>query len=261
VWTNVETIQLAGAVTLSEAQLDNDSTFELSGTSGTVTVTSAASVDVSNVTFAFGWTDGFDITADAEGGVIVGSTAGDTFTSGAAADTFTGSGGEDTFEMENSTEAAMDAILDYSGSDDIISLDSAEGEGALSVGAAIGTGEGVDVSAADAEGEAEDIDAIVTDGVITLEGEDTAAIDTLAEWIDVATSVLESYDEAEGAAGDVNEYAVAFEFGGSTYVVTATDDEGEAEDVVVDDVIKLTGVTGVDAVNIDTTGATDINLT
>ena len=87
------------------------------------------------------------------------------------------------------------------------------------------TAEATDVSAADAEGEATDIVAIVADGVVTLTGDDSAVIDTVDEWIDVV--------EAINAAG-----IFAFEFDGDTYVVGA-DTAG-----AVTDAVQLVGVTG-----------------
>ena len=46
VWQEIEVIQLGGNVTLSEAQLDNDSTFQITGGNHVVTATGVASVDL-----------------------------------------------------------------------------------------------------------------------------------------------------------------------------------------------------------------------
>ena len=88
VWTNIETIQLGGNVTVSEAQLDNDSTFEITGGNHVVTATGVTSTDLSNITFQAGNTSSFDITGHA--------TADSTLTGSDAVDTLTGVGGDDT---------------------------------------------------------------------------------------------------------------------------------------------------------------------
>jgi hypothetical protein len=261
VWTNVEVISLAGAVTLSEAQLDNDSTFALQGTSGEITVASAASVDLSNVTFAFGWSDGFTITAANTGGVITGSSADDTLngddgandvlSGGAGADSIKGLEGADTltggtgadiflFTDNDSSGTEVDAITDFAISADKLDFEDAGTEHVANDTTAI------DVSAADADSGT--VTATVVDGVITLAGADAANIDTLAEWLAVAELVVE---DAEAGNGD-DVVLIAFEFGGSTYVAEFSfEDTGDTAELF--NVVKLTGITGITA--LDTSAA------
>jgi S-layer protein len=73
-------------------------------------------------------------------------------------------------------------------------------------------------------GASTDIQDAINNGIMTLSGADAAAVDTLAEWI----------DQAEAAIGA--DQAVAFVFGGDTYVVA--EDGTPATSLV----IKLTGV-------------------
>ena len=200
----------------------------------------------------------------------------DQVTGGAGADELTGGAGDDQFIFAtgDSTEADMDAVQDYQAAaaaldNDTLVIDSsvdtvgtADADAILSVGADIVAGDNVQVHAADADGNlvAGDLLAIVTDGILTLSGtaEDRAVIDTLGEWIDVAELALASYEATVGTdATDVAEYAIAFEFGGNTYVVSATDGNGAA-DIATDDVIQLVGVTGIVAV--DTTAAANTIL-
>jgi hypothetical protein len=77
-----------------------------------------------------------------------------------------------------------------------------------------------------------DIQDTITNGILTLSGSDAAAVDTLGEWI----------DQAEAAIGA--ESAIAFVFGGDTYVLA---NDGASN---TDLVIKLTGVSalGIDEV-------------
>lgn len=96
---------------------------------------------------------------------------------------------------------------------------------------------GIDVSAADALGTATDISASVNDGIVTVDGTESARIDTLAEWIDVIEALQGDATSNNNAAATV----YAFEFDGSTYVVETV--VGNTED----NTIELTGVTGIEA--------------
>jgi hypothetical protein len=108
------------------------------------------------------------------------------------------------------------AISDFNNAVDVI-FDAA-GTG---IGADVIAAEGEDVSgAADPDAEATDILAIVSDGVVSLIGDDADEIDTVEEWIAVVALL------------DTGIYA--FEFDGSTYVVNQ--DETDA--------VQLVGVTG-----------------
>ena len=78
VWINIEEINVAGGTTLSEAQLDNDSTFEITGSNATITATGVLSTDLSNVTFEAGNTSSFDIIGHATSdSTLTGSDADD----------------------------------------------------------------------------------------------------------------------------------------------------------------------------------------
>ncbi|MDC6471618.1 hypothetical protein PQZ11_01000 [Luminiphilus sp.] len=99
VWTNIEVLNVAGAVTLSEAQLDNDTTFQVKGANTTITATGVTSTDLSGVTFQAGNSTGFDITGHATAdSTLTGSDAGDTLTGVAGDDTLSGGAGADTLE-------------------------------------------------------------------------------------------------------------------------------------------------------------------
>ncbi len=152
----------------------------------------------------------------------------DEFTIGAVGGELTLGAGDDTV-IFNGDGVAIDAedaatgvvvISDFGNTSDVI-FD------ALGTGIAddLITAEATDVSAADAEADATDIVAVVTDGVVTLTGDDSDVIDTVEEWIDVI--------EAINATG-----IFAFEFESDTYVVHA-DTAG-----AVTDAVQLVGVTG-----------------
>ena len=182
--------------------------------------------------------DVVEITGMSSAETIVGSSANDRIVSGGGADLITGGGGDDTFVFASgdSTAAAMARITDYKASDgkntesDTIDLASTTITGDVAVAS------DVDVSSA-AEGAGDDeIFAEVDDGIVTLFGLNRDRIDTLEEWIAVL-----------GVNGVVNNNdAAAFEFDGNTYLMS----DG--------DIIELTGVTGITA--IDTTAADDTLL-
>ena len=199
----------------------------------------------------------------------------DVVSAGAGSDSITVAGG-DAEDFDTISNLDVDAAEASNNDQDTILLDTTTGEGELAVQVDLGAGEEVDVAgAADAEDgvDAGDVVATVTDGVMTLaadtEGEgtaeDLAAFDTLQEYVDAALLVLAGNDtgaegDTEGAGVDIDEYAVAFVFGGATYVVTALDDEAAAAEagVTLDDVVKLTGLSGEET--LVTAGAADAIL-
>jgi len=81
------------------------------------------------------------------------------------------------------------------------------------------------------------VTATVSDGVITIGGNDAALVDTIGE----IKAIFEAIDTASTA--DV----AAIEMGGNTYVITDNSSN------VTQDIIKLTGLTGV--TDVSTTGA------
>ena len=201
-------------------------------------------------------TNGDDILIGFAGDDVVSGGAGDdTFILGAGADTVTGGAGSDIFviALGNSAEATFDTVTDYAvvtaagAVVDTLDIVTAGADATLDAGADIAAG-AVNVGTADADGvlAAADITAVVADGILTIDGDtaDVAVIDTLAEFVDVATLALGSY--SGGAA--VDDYAIAFEFGGDTYLVYA--DETAAGAVTVNDVIMLEGLTDVTAVDL-----------
>jgi len=163
-----------------------------------------------------------------------------TIDAGTGADTITGTSAADTFVFaaNDSLEAKMDTITDFTVADDTLDVASTD------VTVAIASGAGVDVKGAIASGGgAETVTAIVTNGIVTLEGADAGDIDTLAEWIDVLEIGLVVADDDNAA----------FEFGGDTYFFQDNTSATGGHDI-----IKLTGVTGITA--IDTTAAANTLL-
>ena len=265
--------ELATSVVEQASNFTALNTFNASGSTGGVTVSLA---NATQGVVATGG-DGDDVfTGSGFADEISMDDGNDQVTGGAGADELSGGAGDDQFIFAtgDSTETDMDSILDYQAAaaaleNDTLVLDSsnddvgtADADAILSVGADILASDTVEVHTADAAGNlvSGDLLAIVTDGILTLSGstEDRAAINTLSEWIDVAELVLASYETTVGTdAADVAEYAIAFEFGGNTYVVSATDGNGAA-DVATDDVIQLVGVT--DSIALDTTAAANTIL-
>ncbi|MCR9140233.1 MAG: hypothetical protein NXI27_29930 [Alphaproteobacteria bacterium] len=210
---------------------------------------------------------GDDVVTDAGTGadVIDGGTGNDTIEGGAGGDIITTGAGDDTIVIAsgNSVESDFDSIRDFESSAasdfDTIQLDdtsddagTADAGVVLQIHGDIAAGAGTrDVSGADSDLVATDIDAVVTNGVMTLEGDDAAAIDTLAEWIDAAMLALNAEEDADSSAplgsdaADVVEYAIAFEFDNNTYVVTAQDTDASADTALVqDDIVELAGISG-----------------
>ena len=172
---------------------------------------------------------------------INGGAGNDSITGGTGADALTGGEGDDTFTyaLDDSTEAAPDAIADLAIASDVIDLtatvlvtDVEDVEG--------GTEHG---------GEAGDVDANVDNGVMTLavgEGEaaDVTAYNTLAEFMDIAELAVEAGLGAEGE--DVASAALAFAVGEDTYVTQWSYDHGTTS-ATVENVIKITGVSSITA--------------
>jgi Ca2+-binding RTX toxin-like protein len=116
VWTEIEKIQLGGNVTLSEAQLDNDTTFQITGSNGVITATGVVSTNLSDVSFQSGNTSTFNITGHAtSNSSLTGSDAADTLTGVAGADTLTGGLGDDILDGA----AGNDVITGGAGADTI----------------------------------------------------------------------------------------------------------------------------------------------
>lgn len=230
-WQNIEILQLAGNTTLSLAQLDNDTSYEIVGANGVITATGVTSIDLSNVSFQAGNTSSYNLTGTGAADTITGSDAvdviaggngndtingglgADTITGGAGLDTMTGGGANDTFIFGNSdsTKASIDVIVDYANGD-IIDY----GVGAITT-----------TANADAAGEA----TINANGLVTGYNGAAATFDTLDEkltQIDLGIG---------GTAGQ----AAVFTHDGKTYLYIAvgTNTANDGTDLV----IELTGVT------------------
>jgi Ca2+-binding RTX toxin-like protein len=170
---------------------------------------------------------------------ITGGAGNDSITGGLKGDILTGGAGSDTFVFTTLNSTAntttvltnMDKISDFN----IAQFDKLDLVNANTVIADDVT-VAVDVSAADADGLAADINATVANGIVTLAGDDIASIDTVAEWIDVVETAGVLLDTAAQTG------IIAFELDGNTYVYEATTS-------TMDNIIELTGVAGIDAVS------------
>jgi hypothetical protein len=213
-----------------------------------------------------------DVTNATQGVVMTGGSGDDNFTGSGLADeidlgdgdnTYMASVGADTVTLGDgandldysvatgdSTEADMDVITGFNAVEDAANVDTYH---VVANGVAEDVTVGVDVSGADAAGDATDIDATVTDGIISITGDDASAIDTLAEWIDVA----ETSGVVVAAAASQNATA-AFEFDGATYIIERDETGGDTNTDVTINIVKLAGITDIDAV--DTTAAADTIL-
>lgn len=239
----------ATAVTLNGSDLNEQVltvfTADDFDTNTTVNVTAdATKTDLSGITLSK--IDKFNINgaAAATAETIIGTKGNDTITGNAttaeAADVITGGTGKDTFvfaTLTSGTSAAgteslvdMVKITDFKISEeDKLKLTSTTKAADVAASATL------DISGATTETESGNLYGVIKDGIFTANGlsADTDNLDTLAEWVDAAQVMMTT--EANTAA-DV----LAFEFSGNTYVVT-----NEAVNDALDNVIELTGVTGV----------------
>lgn len=208
--------------TVDASDTTGDFTIDVSGASQGVVITSGSGDD--EITGS----DYADIISTGDGDDYIYGTTG--------ADSLTGGDGEDVFDFSSadlSTTTEWTTIEDFAATaTDADQITTVSGAAEADTGT-------TDVSAADDD--VGTVTARITDGVIALGGLDKANIDTLDEWIAVAQIMLEV---DAGVAG-----VLAFEFDGDTYVVDAGADD------VIDNIIELTGVTGIDTV--DTTAGAD----
>ncbi|MCP5330242.1 MAG: hypothetical protein H7A05_05935 [Pseudomonadales bacterium] len=254
---NMTALNITGTAALSytlTAGTNAIKTIDASASTGNVTINVSAFAGTERVTIK-GSQGVNTITGDdaAFGESITGGAKGDTITAGEGADAITGAGGRDAFVFADgdSDSAAMDKISDFgkvtvaSTAAEVTAMSSIAnfqsstiGKGGdnadvLDVGTAAATLAGAqtatDVKAAISGGAGtETVTAVETaKGILTLGGADAGLINTLSEWIAVANTMA-------AANGDT----VAFEFNGNTYVF-------QQESVGVDNVVELTGVTGV----------------
>lgn len=217
---DMTSLSIAASVVTGEAdEADDTLTVNVAANEATTDLSALVVADVAAIATV--------ITGQATAETIKGTNANDTIIAGGGADVLSGGAGADIFEFaaDDSAEAAMASITDFKVAEfDVLDLEA----GVVTADAAA-----TDVSAVTSEtGDA--VTASVTDGIMTLAGDDAANIDTLAEWIDAAEVML---DATSGVAD-----TLAFEFSGNTYVIE------QGTDDAVDNVIELTGVSGLAAV-------------
>ncbi len=228
-----ETVTVNGATGLTTE------TINLSG----ITIDSTVGEDNGIAPTATVFINGQDAVKD----TITGTSASDQIEGGTGKDVITGGAGDDFFVFadDDSLEASMAKITDYqaaaaSSDNDKLVLGTTTTLTAADNVVDVATNGTAPVQAifADAVGTV-DI-AFSAKGIMTLVGTsaDVALADTLAEYIDIAESVL-------AVSGDL----VAFEFGGNTYVL---EDDGVVDTSTV---LELTDV--VDIVGISATAAAD----
>jgi len=214
---------------------------------------SSVTTDLSGLTFNTALNKNVtDVTTTLDDGytnVFTGSTVIDVVNASTGQDTITiSNGGVDViaFAAGDSTEAKMDKIIGFTAG---LQTSAANGDKLDLVGTPViltaGTAaDGVvtadtSVASAVAGGTSSTVTATISSGLMTISGAGAGSIDTLAEWIDAATILV---DTAFVDVGD----AVAFEFGSNTYVyvvATASATAGDAsDDVATFDVIELTGL-------------------
>jgi hypothetical protein len=209
VWTGVEIMTLlgGGTVTLSEAQIDNDATFQVRGGNSTISVT-GNTIDVSGVTFLAGNTSFFSLVGAGTADTLTGSDAGDDLDGNAGADTLTGGLGADSFIFATGdtgqTLATADTVTDFSSSQ----------------------GDKIDLTV--------DISGLV-DGTNYVEADGAATADFAAFLVNAAASAAFTGT----TAGNVY---VEYDVGGSGNAWLIVDEDGDGTVNAGDTVIILTGV-------------------
>ena len=217
------------------------------GTNGKLVITGDKHLDLtegvggSNATVdASGFTGQLQVKTTTGNNTLIGGSNKDVLEGGSGVDTYTGNGGADTFKIgvgeagttgaENITDFALGVggdILDLNGSTAFSIL--ADRTTALDVKTAITSVEGTDT-----------LTATVSKGIITLAGNATAKIDTVAE--------LKAIFELLDTDSQIDVGAIVM--GGNTYVLI----DNNAATGVVQDIVQLVGVTS--AVGVSTTAAT-----
>lgn len=182
------------------------------------------------------------LTGSAAKDVIVGGAGDDIITGGTGVDTLTGGAGSDTFKFANGDAGitGTEKITDYTTGTggDILDL------ATTTLLANNSTG----VSVINAVNGAVDLTATVKNGVITLTGADVGLVDTIGE-----LKAIFEVMSGTGVGNATTANVAAIQMGGNTYVITdsATD--------VTQDIIQLTGVTGITAIS-GTAGAHNIQI-
>jgi hypothetical protein len=226
-------------VTISAASFEGNLTA--TAISGNITIKAGSGKDI--------------LTGGSGSDAIDGGAGSDALNGAAGADVYTGGAGRDSFAISNSgtTASSFDSIMDFS----VISAALTSAQAAtLSLGTGFGAAmyssitlggaetdvlvfaaasslateaSGIDVATASANTAATITASISAKGVVTLAGADAGLVDTLVEWVGIASTM----------AGTNGNDAV-FEFEGDTYVFQQT-----ASAKGADTMVQLVGVTGV----------------
>ena len=226
-------------VTISAASFEGNLTA--TAISGNITIKAGSGKDI--------------LTGGSGSDAIDGGAGSDALNGAAGADIYTGGAGRDSFAISNSgtTASSFDSIMDFS----VISAALTSAQAAtLSLGTGFGAAmyssitlggaetdvlvfaaasslateaSGIDVATASANTAATITASISAKGVVTLAGADAGLVDTLVEWVGIASTM----------AGTNGNDAV-FEFDGDTYVFQQT-----AAAKGADTMVQLVGVTGV----------------
>jgi hypothetical protein len=277
--TNYEILQIGGNTTLSEAQIDNDSSFEIQGGNHVITVTGAAAttIDLSTVSFEAGNTTSFAINAGATSSTITGSdgvdviTGGngvdtisggkgaDTLNGGAGIDSLTGGDGADTFVIANAV-LNRDVVNTYVEDSDFIALSAGETTVAtaannlpvLDVNTVAAGGGGGAYAATGAPTNASDVIILSTAALTTgTNGGDLSAATDGTELLKALTdnTAADAYTGLTTTAEGDDFYAVAYQ-GGNAYIYLVNEGGGTLLAVAAD--IKLVAtLTGVAANALD----------
>ncbi|WP_165786981.1 beta strand repeat-containing protein [Aliarcobacter cryaerophilus] len=259
--TSVENLTIFNGSTLAGWQLDGKS-YEIKsdGNNKTLKISienpnnaAAITTDLSKLAFSTSTTSNFssvEITGkDNVADTIYGTKMNDTIDAGSGAkDVINISAGGNNIILINagdstytSTVDRMDAITGFH------AVTKANGADLLkfTTAGAIGNGAAdTDVKGAITNGTGlESVVAnISTSGILSISGKDAGAIDTLAEWMVVAETVLEDGSLVAGAT-------TAFQFSGNTYVYHVSAAATNA--VTTAEIIQLVGVTGVAGLALD----------
>jgi len=166
-----------------------------------------------------------DDTISGNGGddVLDGGDGADTITGGAGADTITGGAGADVIDLTEATAATDDVNIGVTGTDGIDVITG------FTAGALADGGDTIGFLAADALND--------------LSGEDYSAADDVE-----AAATLAIVDDNDTNATDGDNDAIAFSYGGDTYVVIQTDGDAAAFDDTADAIVNLGSVEASDLV-------------
>lgn len=215
-----------------------DASAHTGGSSSGVTYVSANNDTTATVTITGG--AGADtLTGNAAKDTIVGGAGNDTIRGAGGIDTLTGGAGSDTFVYTTAGEAGI------TGQEKITDFTTGSSGDKLSFGSTVLLADATGVNVNSAVNGAVDLSATVKNGVITLSGADVGLVDTIGE----LKAIFELLDT--NSSVDIG----AIQMGGNTYVLI----DNNAASGVVQDIIQLTGVTGITSIS-TTLGANVIGI-